>query len=195
MSTRDERTRDSHAKLSGVRVDVDEPFPHGLMYPAYPDGSPSEVYNCHCKLVSYFPGVSTERKTGKSVASYKKWLEFKESTVEEVDFKQLKKGFKRRLDFMSAKTVKYDNYSYDAKESFEKGLKYADNRVVKALNKAKKEAQYALIRNPSDAYSAGKIVAVGKAKKSDSLAHELFHTLDTKFSNSKKFIWIIKCLL
>lgn len=186
MSTRDGKTRDSHAELNGVRVDVDEPFPNGLMYPADPDGSPAEVYNCRCKLVSYFPGVSTDRKTGKSVDSYKKWLEFKESTVEEVDFKRLKRGLKRRVDFLTSKTVKYDDYSYDAKEYFEKGLKNADNRVVKALNKAKREAKYALIRTPTDAYSSGKIVAVGKDKKGDSIAHELFHTLDTKFGNSKK---------
>ena len=74
MATRDERTRESHAQLNGVRVDVNEKFPNGLMYPADPDGEPAEVYNCRCKVVAYFPNHSKDRGTGKTVETYKKWL-------------------------------------------------------------------------------------------------------------------------
>ena len=77
MVTRDERTRESHAQLNGVRVDVNEKFPNGLMYPADPDGEPAEVYNCRCKVVAYFPNHSKDRGTEKSVESYNKWLEEK----------------------------------------------------------------------------------------------------------------------
>lgn len=74
MSTKDERTRESHAQLNGVRVAVKEKFPNGLMYPGDPEGSPSEVYNCRCKLVSFFPGSSRDRGLGNTVETYENWL-------------------------------------------------------------------------------------------------------------------------
>lgn len=49
------------------------------MYPADPEGEPSEVYNCRCKVVAYFPNISKDRGTGKSVESYNKWLEENET--------------------------------------------------------------------------------------------------------------------
>lgn len=78
MSTKDKRTRDSHAQLNGVRVAVKEKFPNGLLYPGDPEGSPSEVYNCRCKLVSYFPGSSRDRGLGNTVETYEKWLKQKQ---------------------------------------------------------------------------------------------------------------------
>lgn len=48
LATFDNRTRDSHALLHGEIVDIDEEFSNGLMFPADPDGDPSEVYNCRC---------------------------------------------------------------------------------------------------------------------------------------------------
>lgn len=79
MSTKDERTRESHAQLNGVRVAVKEKFPNGLLYPGDPEGSPSEVYNCRCKLVSFFPGSSRDRGLGNTVETYEKWLKDKEA--------------------------------------------------------------------------------------------------------------------
>ncbi len=35
----DDRTRESHAQLDGVRVDVKEKFPNGLMYPGDTEGA------------------------------------------------------------------------------------------------------------------------------------------------------------
>ena len=52
VATNDERTRESHALMDGETVDIDEPFSNELMYPADPDGDPSEVYNCRCTMVT-----------------------------------------------------------------------------------------------------------------------------------------------
>jgi SPP1 gp7 family putative phage head morphogenesis protein len=52
VATNDERTRESHALMDGETVDIDEPFSNDLMYPADPDGDPSEVYNCRCTMVT-----------------------------------------------------------------------------------------------------------------------------------------------
>ena len=51
LATNDSRTRDSHAELNGVFVDIDDEFDNGLEYPGDPNGDPAEVYNCRCTLV------------------------------------------------------------------------------------------------------------------------------------------------
>lgn len=58
IATNDDRTRESHAEMDGVTVDVDETFvltnmdgsKSELMYPADPDGDPEQVYNCRCTM-------------------------------------------------------------------------------------------------------------------------------------------------
>lgn len=47
----DGRTRHTHAMLNGEIRGTDEAFSNGLMYPADPNGRPSEVYNCRCTIV------------------------------------------------------------------------------------------------------------------------------------------------
>ena len=50
IATNDKRTRHSHAILDGETIDTDKKFSNGLMYPADPNGVPSEVYNCRCAM-------------------------------------------------------------------------------------------------------------------------------------------------
>ena len=53
MATLDNHTRDSHALLDGEKVDYDEPFSNGLMYPGDLEADdPSEVWNCRCTMVA-----------------------------------------------------------------------------------------------------------------------------------------------
>lgn len=80
IATNDSRTRDSHRELDGVRVENDEPFPNGCMYPADPGGEPAEVYNCRCTMRAILPKYNGARRTtaineGKNTKeSYAKWL-------------------------------------------------------------------------------------------------------------------------
>lgn len=55
MATLDNRTRDSHQDMDGVRVDYNDLFPNGLEYPADPNGAPAEVYNCRCTMRAILP--------------------------------------------------------------------------------------------------------------------------------------------
>lgn len=64
LATNDDRTRDSHAELNGVFVDIDEEFDNGLEYPGDPNGDPSEVYNC-------FIGDTKIASNSEIVRSYK----------------------------------------------------------------------------------------------------------------------------
>lgn len=50
-STLDSRTRESHQKLDGEIVGVDEKFSNGLLYPGDSNGTAGEVINCRCALL------------------------------------------------------------------------------------------------------------------------------------------------
>jgi SPP1 gp7 family putative phage head morphogenesis protein len=48
ISSRDDRVRDSHNKIDGETMPLDEPYSNGLMYPGDPSGDPSESIQCRC---------------------------------------------------------------------------------------------------------------------------------------------------
>jgi SPP1 gp7 family putative phage head morphogenesis protein len=50
IAIEDNRTRKSHshAGVDGERVDLDQPYSNGLMFPGDPTGGPEEVCNCRC---------------------------------------------------------------------------------------------------------------------------------------------------
>ncbi len=52
VATIDERTRESHIALDGMRIEVGGTFPNGCAYPGDPNGEPEEIYNCRCTLVA-----------------------------------------------------------------------------------------------------------------------------------------------
>lgn len=54
----DSRTRLSHRLLDGTVKEVGEEFLPNLTYPGDPNGDPSEVYNCRCRLVGIIEGYS-----------------------------------------------------------------------------------------------------------------------------------------
>lgn len=77
-ATMDSRTRNSHAVLDGETIDLEEKFSNGLMYPGDPDGSPSEVYNCRCRLSAQLAGFGRNNRhivDGENVTEeeYLKW--------------------------------------------------------------------------------------------------------------------------
>jgi SPP1 gp7 family putative phage head morphogenesis protein len=60
IATPDSRTRDSHLKLDGEEVNVNEEFSNGCMYPGDPNGDPSEVYNCRCSIRTHIIGFRND---------------------------------------------------------------------------------------------------------------------------------------
>jgi Phage Mu protein F like protein len=60
-STRDSRTRDSHAARDGQRRRLNEAFDGGIMKPG--DGGPEEAVNCRCTLLYEFFDAEPELKT------------------------------------------------------------------------------------------------------------------------------------
>lgn len=55
-ATHDSRTRLSHRMLDGTIKEVGEEFLPNLTYPGDPNGDPSEIYNCRCRLVAVIEG-------------------------------------------------------------------------------------------------------------------------------------------
>lgn len=78
LATLDSRTRDSHRKLDGERVEVDGTFSNGLRYPGDPNGAASEVYNCRCTLVAAVEEVDqsdARRDSRLGDMTYAEWKE------------------------------------------------------------------------------------------------------------------------
>jgi HK97 family phage portal protein len=50
IATRDDRTRNSHQRISGERAAASATFSNGLLYPHDPRGRADEVVNCRCAL-------------------------------------------------------------------------------------------------------------------------------------------------
>ncbi|MEG2229947.1 MAG: phage minor head protein [Bacilli bacterium] len=71
-SSGDNHTRDSHAMLNGKKIDIDDKFSNGLMYPGDPSGRPEEVYNCRCCLVETLKKDYRDKEETKAWEEYKK---------------------------------------------------------------------------------------------------------------------------
>lgn len=72
IATEDQRTRESHLHLDGERVAYDMPFSNGLIYPADPQGEPSEVYNCRCTMRAVLPKINDAKRI-----TFNNWVENK----------------------------------------------------------------------------------------------------------------------
>ena len=98
----DNRVRDSHAKLDGVEVAIDEKFPNKMDRPKDPDGDPSEYYNCRCTLeynVGQTKGKTRSARQGEVTGSYKKASSFKGTKSIEVanmPYKELMEWLNRK---------------------------------------------------------------------------------------------------
>ena len=65
IATNDSRTRDWHAALDGVEVDLDEPWENEvgpIMFPGDPDADGANVYNCRCSMKAVITGFRKVRK-------------------------------------------------------------------------------------------------------------------------------------
>ena len=57
LATLDGRTRSSHRKLDGEKVEVGEKFSNGCRYPGDPEAPYAETCNCRCTLIAAVEGV------------------------------------------------------------------------------------------------------------------------------------------
>lgn len=115
MSAKDNRVRDSHAQLNGVRVRYNKTFPNGCRYPGDPSGRPEEVYNCRCTMVAVTANAIQKKRTGNTVASYKKWKQEKLQNKEETGYNVLTEPIKtddeninQVFDWAKARKITYN---------------------------------------------------------------------------------------
>ncbi len=151
-SSEDGRVRDSHAHLDRMRVELEDKFPNGLMYPGDPAGAPAEVYNCRCSCrnipVDYMDarkGKIYNRETGEledvwnTPENYRKWKEGKEKN------KLAKTGnenpYKNTL-----------GHKLDAEKRNEL-YKYAESKNVKLFNLRKFDGDPELLKSGIDTIS------------------------------------------
>lgn len=77
VATLDGRTRHSHRKLDGAKVEVGGTFPNGCRFPGDPTARYAEICNCRCTLVAAVEGFETDdakraRKLPKGM-TYEQW--------------------------------------------------------------------------------------------------------------------------
>lgn len=73
-ATLDERTRTQHREIHGEVRELEDKFSNGLLFPADPAGTPSEVYNCRCTMLEIIEGIDTEIADAPSGKSREEWI-------------------------------------------------------------------------------------------------------------------------
>lgn len=76
-ATLDGRTRTHHREIHGEVRELEEPFSNKLLFPADPNGDPSEVYNCRCTMLEVIDGVDLDIVDAPSGKSRQEWLKEK----------------------------------------------------------------------------------------------------------------------
>lgn len=155
MATLDHHTRDSHAKLDGEKVPLDEKFSNGLMFPGDPDGkNPAEIYNCRCTMVAdteEYPDTDMKRYdniAGKTIdkITYAEWAGWKK-VEEKTHVIQLSYDERIRNIISDPNMSQHEKimeagkvFADEMNSSFVDGMKEAD-KEIKKMNKELREAE------------------------------------------------------
>ena len=73
-ATLDGRTRTQHREIHGEIRELEEPFSNKLLFPADPNGAPSEVYNCRCTMLEIIEGIDTSINDAPAGKSREEWV-------------------------------------------------------------------------------------------------------------------------
>lgn len=73
-ATLDGRTRTQHREIHGEIRELEDKFSNGLLFPADPNGQPSEVYNCRCTMLEIIDGIDTDIADAPSGKSREQWI-------------------------------------------------------------------------------------------------------------------------
>lgn len=76
-ATLDGRTRTQHREVHGEVRELEEEFSNGLLFPADPNGAPSDIYNCRCTMLEVIDGVDPDIADAPSGKSREEWIEEK----------------------------------------------------------------------------------------------------------------------
>jgi hypothetical protein len=102
--------------MDGEEVELDEKFSNGLRFPGDPNGAPSHIYNCRCRMVHVFPKYRTDWSNMENRNT---------SKLGDLSYEEWKNMHKERLEKKKTKTKEIT--SNKAKES----LSYIENRDSK----------------------------------------------------------------
>lgn len=74
-ATLDSRTRTAHREVHGEVRELEERFSNGLLFPADPSGTPSEIYNCRCTMLEIIEGIDTSINDSPAGKTRDEWIE------------------------------------------------------------------------------------------------------------------------
>ncbi len=150
------------------------------MYPADPQGAPSEVYNCRCTLIADVLGMRGKR-TSNTFESYTQWLEKK---ADESDLSDKARRWVKNLS-REEKLIGYEELPNKLQKSFEKGLEKAQIQTRILLTDLYEHADYIYDENGRNLNTKSYIQLNNRATKK-TLAHELFHKADNMYGASSE---------
>lgn len=178
LATEDERTRESHREMDGVRVDIDDDFPNGLAYPADPKGAPEEVYNCRCTMITAkrngkaYGDYNGNNRNQHDVESYNEWKRSKLEDKMSYNSKEIegykpisnsKKDLHEMYEYGISKGVRFRNYNtFDGEISVLKNQideisefkeKYGIEKDVVIMSKAQAAGVLASTENMTISYN------------------------------------------
>lgn len=100
----DNRTRHSHRKLDGVKVEVGGTFPNGCRFPGDPTARYAEICNCRCTLVAAVEGFETD--DAKRASKLPKGMTYEEWKAGHAERKQHDSSGRTMGEFLGQPSVK-----------------------------------------------------------------------------------------
>lgn len=100
----DNRTRHSHRKLDGTKVEVGGTFPNGCRFPGDPTARYAEICNCRCTLVAAVEGFETD--DAKRASKLPKGMTYEEWKAGHAERKQHDSSGRTMGEFLGQPSVK-----------------------------------------------------------------------------------------
>lgn len=170
VSTHDSRTRDSHVRLDGEIVDINDKFSNGLLYPADKDGIPNEVYNCRCTSITIIDGINDNF--------------YKPEVYNDFNFYDIGNDINNAIDYfrLRIKANKINKSNSDLLRNFVNDKANSNNEIKNIINKYYKKPYYC-VDGVYENYFIHNVIHLYSKTETSSVCHELFHFID--YQNNK----------
>lgn len=208
LATLDLRTRHSHRRLDGERVEVGEKFSNGCRYPGDPEAPYSEVMNCRCTLIAAVDGVEDDagRRWSRlpEGMTYEQWkgaqqafssIQAKLNTGEKVTANIMRKTLalfvplgaeksKTAADYLDLCGVKARHVKV-----FDEAVQYVPTKMLKTLKRANVAAVRDYSFERSEYNPTTNTITIGKNGEALTVVHEIMHAVeehDRRFLRAEK---------
>ena len=203
MATRDVRTRDSHRKLDGERVEIGGSWQAErgeLRFPGDPQAHPAETWNCRCRVRAVVDGIDQDTadrfsrlpagttydqwKAGKLAEAAAKELQASLTTKQATSAKAVRaivskvvplgvEKGKTAADYIDLSSLPNRHVAM-----FNRAMKYVPTKMLKTVQSAGVKAAYDPTDSRSGFYSSSNTLVIGWSADELTVVHELMHAVE-----------------